>query len=461
MAKLFNTPTEAIALRSLCSRDRHVSGTLLSRLDSTYFHLEEAQEAFAHIATYFGKKGEAPAFKLVCEDLGLSEDAREFLRSAEAAAKNVDQASQLVNSLNTYRQTRIFYKLAKTLIRNLEDTKIDPGKLVELIGNALSKAQLRKAEDAVIVNIGRDSNIREILAEILYEEENDDCIPTGFKTFDSVNGGFFRGSLVTIGGNSGGGKSIVANQLNTNQASLGYKTTLVPLEMSAKEMVSRTASGVSGMSSIDIFLKRLASGEKDLVWKRMMRADKRIAAAGGRYSIFKPKEDLSIEELMAALHSLVSDVIYIDYISLLKGADGEDQWRKLGQIARFGKIYAESHNKVVVLLAQVNDEGKLRYSQAVKEHSSLSMVFVATKETKEKGYLNVELQKSRNQVDRPFTLRIEYAKMQVRDLEPEELQRLEGDRRTKKPGDKSRPAGKNASPTDGNSADYVPDLTDN
>ena len=196
-----------------------------------------------------------------------------------------------------------------------------------------------------------------------------------------------------------------------------------------------------------------------MVWKRFIRHDKRIAAAGGRYTIFKPKEDLTIEELMASLHTYKSDVIYVDYITLLKGADGDDQWRKLGQIARFSKIYAENYNKVVVLLAQVTDEGKLRYSQTIKEHTSLSLTFVATKETKEKGYLNIEVPKSRNQVDRPFTLRIDYAKMQVRDLEPEELQKLEGDRRAKPERGGKPVAG--ASPRDGKPSDYqVPDLTE-
>lgn len=459
MAKLFNAPTEAIALRSMCSQDTKISGTLLAGLSVDFFHTEEAQEVHRRITGHFSKKGEPPSWKIVCEDLGLSEDARDFLRSAEGVAKTTKQANDVIESLNTYRQTRVFYKLAKSLLRNLEQPQIDPVKLNELIGLALSKSYLHKAEQSIVLHMGRDSNVRELLEEILYSEDDKNCIPTGFKTFDAVNGGLFRGSLVLCAGSTGSGKSILANQLNLNQASLGYKTTLVPLEMTAEEMLSRTASSISGHSSIDIFLKRLATGERDQVWKRVVRADKRIAAANGRYTVFKPREDLTVEELMASLHTFNSDVIYIDYITLLKDADGEDQWRKLGQIARFGKIYAENHNKVVVMLCQVSEEGRLRYSQTMKEHASLMMAFVATKETKEKGYLNIELQKSRNQVDRPFTLRIDYAKMQVRDLEPEEMQRLQGDVKSK---DAKVAAGKTApKPKDGTAADYSPpDLTE-
>lgn len=249
--------------------------------------------------------------------------------------------------------------------------------------------------------------------------------------------------------------SIVANQLNINQATMGYKTSLVPLEMSSQEMISRTMSSVTGYSSIDIFLKRLASGERDEIYKRMCRQDKKIAAAGGRYTVFKPKEDLSIEELLASIHSLNADVTYIDYIGLLAGADGDDQWRKLGQIARFGKIYAENHNKVLVLLAQINEEGKLRYSQAIKEHSSLAWTFVATKESKEKGYLNIEMLKSRNQVQKPFTLGIDYSRMHVYDLKPEDQERLD-----QEPKDRSKGASKKSSHKEGKASDYAPDLSE-
>ncbi len=450
MAKLFNAPTEAVALRSMCSKDPKVSGALLARLSDEHFHTDEGQEVHTRIRNYFNKKGNVPAFKLLCEDIGLSEDARDFLRSADGVAKNTGQVDQLFDNLNRYRQTRLYYRLTKSIMKHLEQPKVDPEEMNNMIGEVLARAQLRRSEAAQIVNIGRDSNLREILTEVLYGENNDNCIPTGFKTFDRPNGGFFRGSLVTIGGTSGGGKSVVANQLAFNQASFGYKSTLVPLEMSIDEMISRGASTASGFSSIDIFLKKLADDERDTIWRRYMKKDRAIRNAGGRMTLFKPKEDMSIEELMNALHSIKTDVIYIDYITLLKGADGDDQWRKLGQIARFGKIHAESYNKVVVMLAQINEEGKLRYSQAVKEHSSLAWTFVATKESKEKGYLNIEMLKSRNQVDRPFTLRIEYDKMRVRDLDESELQKMAGEER------KDRKSKKSSKSRDGKADDYTP-----
>ena len=443
-------------MKSLCSRDTKISGLILSRVDGSYFHTEEGKEAFERVQSYFTKKGEPPSYKLLCEDVSLSDSSREFLRNADGLAKSTRQAEQLLESLNEYRKTRLYYSLAKRVLAHLEQPKIDAEKLEMIVARSVSKIQLRRAGESEVLHMGKDSNIQEMLEEILYGEDNDNCIPSGFATFDKVNGGFFRGSLVTIGGTSGGGKSVMANQLSLNQATMGYKTNMIPLEMSTMEMMSRSMSNLSGYSSIDIFLRRLAKAEKDEIYKKFRRADRKIATAGGRYTIFKPKEDLSIEELMSAVHSFNADVTYVDYITLLKGADGDDQWRKLGQIARFGKIYAENYNKVIVLLAQINEEGKLRYSQAIKEHSSLAWTFVATKESKEKGYLNIDTLKSRNQVAKPFTLGIDYSKMTIFDLKPEDQERL--DQEPKETATKG--GARNSKHREVSSSSYAPDLSE-
>lgn len=455
MARLYSSPTEAIALRSMCSRDRTVSGYVYSQVDESAFYNDESIEAFGRIRTHIGKHGEPPAFKLLCEDLALSEGARDFLKLAEGQAKTVEQAEQVVSNLDKYRKTRLMYNLGKGLLQKLEAPKIDPDEVLEIVSRRIAKISTRRSLEESIFNVGRDSNTRPIVEEILYGEDNDQCIPTGFKTFDRVNGGFFRGSLVTIGGATGAGKSVMINQLAKNQALMGYKVNVVPLEMSHVEMLSRLIANAAGVDNTKVLLKRLATGEKDEAFKQWQRFERKVERNGGRLTIFKPKEDLTIESLMAAIHSYNADITYIDYISLLKGADGEDQWRQLGAIGRFAKIYAESHNKVMALAAQVNEEGKLRYSKAVGEHSSTAFSFVATKESREKGYLNVEMFKARNQTMMNFTLGVNYSSMQIHDLTPEELEARLPDR-NKKPGGKET-AGEGKRPK---TQDSLPDLTE-
>lgn len=265
--------------------------------------------------------------------------------------------------------------------------------------------------------------------------------------------------------------SLLMNQLALNQARGGYKVLVVPLEMDEREITGRMIANVSGLDNTKILLKRNASGESDMAWRKWSRFEKKVRAAGGRLTIFKPKEDMTIQEIMAAIHSYNADAIYIDYISLLKGADGEDQWRQLGAIARYGKIYAGNHNKVVALLAQVGEDGRLRYSQAVKEHASLAWSFVANKETRELGYISIEQFKARNQVMFPFTLKVDYSTQRVRDLAPEEIDNLQTAESNQAQG-KARKGFKNyqgkgknigepaRAPKEGKSSDYMPDLAE-
>ncbi len=250
--------------------------------------------------------------------------------------------------------------------------------------------------------------------------------------------------------------SMVLNNICLNQAKMGYKVLSVTLEMTVGELLARSIARVAHLDNTKVILRRLASGEREEANRKIKRMDRLIAKKGGRYTMFQPMQDMAIEEIMAAVHSFGADAVYIDYISLLKGADGDDQWRVLGQIARFGKVYAGNHNKVMGLLAQVNEDGRLRYSQAVKEHSSLAWTFNATKQSKELGYLNFEHLKARNQDGRPFTMKVDYATQAVSDFDKDELSSLmdkTGGKKTSKYKDLDGAPVKR-----GKSSDYMPDL---
>lgn len=257
--------------------------------------------------------------------------------------------------------------------------------------------------------------------------------------------------------------SLISNQLAMNQASIGYKINLVPLEMTETEMLSRSVANISGIESSKIQLRRMADAEKELAHKRWKRFERRMVKAGGRLTIFKPQADMRIEEVMAALHSISSDVIYIDYVGLLKGTDGDDQWRQLGNIARYGKIHASNTNKSVVLLCQVTEDGVVRYSRTMTEHANTSWIFTATKETREKGFLRVEMTKGRNERMITFVLKVDYSTQKATDMTPEELDELaaasssnSGNTGPRKKTSKREGKGREKNNED---ADYLPDLT--
>lgn len=453
MAKLFNTRMELLAIRSMCSPRREVSGHLIASLNESFFHTEACTEALELIHKDFRDHSTVPPFKQLVEDIRLSDATRELLVEADNPVKDLTAAKSVVNSLSRLRKVRMVYLMAREVMEKIEKAKVDENDLLDGISRQMTQIHASHMSEADVITFGENGNALEEVYEILYGEDNDAVIPTGFDTWDNRNGGFFRGSLVVLGGASGAGKSILANQLSKNQAGLGFGVDIVPLEMSGHEMVSRTISSESGFDSIDINLKRLSTNDRNLAFKRMKRFNRRVAQAGGRLTVFKPRQDMSMEELIAALNSMNSDVMYLDYISLLKGVGGDDAWQKLGEVARIAKLHAEHTNKVMVLLAQVSEEGKIRYSQAIKEHASVMWTFVATEESREKGFLHIDTGKSRNQIRFPFTLKIKYATTSVHDLSPDELQLLDNERAARKSARKSN---RRAAPGEGNAETSKP-----
>lgn len=416
MARIVSVRAELAVLRGMCSRNKTVAGTLLSSIDASYFYSKESVELYEAIKRYMGENGESPTYRLLLEDPDVSEEARSHMRDSQVTVQTVAEATKACRILNKYRQTRGLFNLAAHIGESLKGTKLDVDSLMQEAATAVNVIRSKRSTEDSFVHFGKNNSSNKLVSSILYDDNSEDTIPTGIDSFDKVAGGLARGSLFTIGANSGAGKSTVASALAVNMASMGYKVLLVPLEMSKREMTARIVANVTNTDLTKILLQRLASGERDLVYKRYRRWVKKVKEKGGRYTLFKPQEDMDIEEIMAAINAYECDVVIIDYISLLKGVDGDDQWRALGAVARYAKINAENMNRVNILLCQVNDEGKIKYARAISEHSSNSWIWVANKESKETGIMKIEQPKSRNSLSFPFLLKILYNVMRVEDI---------------------------------------------
>jgi replicative DNA helicase len=403
--KLASPSAELNVLRGLCHRDKKIAGAILSQIDEDYFYYPESKEIFTTIRKHMADSGSTPTYKLLINDLELSEEARTFLRDSSAVVTTIDEADKAAAILNRYRQARGLFNLAAHVNQAMQGSKVNLDELMQETATAINIVRSRKSTEDSFLHYGLNNNATAEVEDLLYGDHSASIIPTGLPEFDDVAGGFSRGAVVLLGAPSGCGKSLVAGVVAANMAERGYKVTLVPLEMSKREMTARILARVAKMDLTKILLQRMATGEKELVMKKYKKWAKKVKDKKGRLTIFKPKEDLTIEELMAALSAYDCDVKIIDYISLLKGTDGDDMWRKLSSIARYCKIHAEAEDCVVILLVQVDEDGKVRYSRGMAEHANNALIWSNKAEVKEKGIMKVEQIKSRNSEARPFFLR--------------------------------------------------------
>jgi len=432
MAKLVSTNIELAALRGMCSPNKAISGKLVAGLDETYFHNEEAIDAYKKITKCITEDGEPPSWSGLKEDPSLSEDTREFLGNLRVKIRKTGQVMSAIRILNRYRKLRGLYLLGEDVVNNLQAKRVDEEDMLERVSDTITKLRVNKSIKDLALHFGKGNNSYDLVKDMVYNDSDDHYIPSGFRDFDIRNGGFFLKSLITIAGSTGGGKSALSSQLAINWARLGIPTVLVPLEMSKEEQTGRILANLSGIDIRKILLKRLTKEEKEIVIQKYKKFVRRANKKGGRYTIFKPQQDMTIEEILSIVPVYGPKVIIVDYISLLKGVSDENQWLKLGNVARYCKIFASNNNCIIVLVAQLSEEGKVRYSRAISEHSDYAWYFMATKETKENEIMNIEQGKGRNAELFPFSLRAQLSTMRIGDLSREETEALSAKRNKEK-----------------------------
>lgn len=428
--RIVSLKTELATLRAMCHRDESIASVVITGTDESYFHSTESKEIYNACRRVFLDTGKAPAYRLVLEDPELSTESRQHFRDSTAVIGSKTEAMKAVRILNKYRQTRGLYMLAAHIGETIKKTKVNVDDLMGEVIDTISNIQASKINNNLFTHFGKSSNSSELVKNMLYADQQEHVIPTGVRDFDKEAGGFMRGSLVTLGATSGGGKSLLSNWLAMNQASMGYNVVVVPLEMSREEQAARVLANVSGIDVTRCLNnKRLSENEKALIYTKYKRWSLKVKNAGGRLSVFKPDRDMNIEEILTSVQTYGADVRYIDYVSLLKGMDGDDQWRALGAAGRYSKINAEVSNCVNVLLCQVSEDLKIRYARALSEHSSNSWLWVTPKAEREKdiGIIQIEQPKGRNNKVYPIRFGLEWAKMRGVNLDDQTTEAPEAD----------------------------------
>lgn len=422
MRKLSSAELEKKALRAMLSSSS-VGKSLIGSLNASHFVTEVGSAAFLRVQTYLKKHGDLPSWSALCDDPALSNIARGALKSYKSAPLKTKRGVDSVrDSLESYRKLRAINDLLKMGASALEHD----GTPVETVVDRVAKAyeSISQGDSTVeFHNIGTNANLHGVIKNIL-RGRAESFIPSGFLTFDAKYHGLPAGATV-VAAESGQGKSVMAQTLARNAAKAGYNVAFVGLEMTVEQMMMRELAFQSGLP-----LNRLLSAKKSLsatdrrkASKAFDRLNQVIKKAGGKLSFLSNVSGLSIEALLATCRTRGFQMIVIDYIGLMEGTDGDDQAKALGRIARAAHSWGLANKSVVVLCAQLSEEGKLRYSKAVGEHAALAWIWQRTSLDKDNNLLTVRQPKGRMQGNDSFSLFADLGAMTIRDLTGEEVRR--------------------------------------
>jgi replicative DNA helicase len=419
---LFNAELEELALVSLVKGEGLVRDVLFGHLREEHFFTSFGKEVFSRIKFLLKEKNLLPSEVSVIGDHTISENSKVVIKNSEfllneTFLKTQHEVLTLTSQLDHWCRLRKLHQVHTLSGEALVNTNRDINSTISTLTNKLYEINTNSESFSSSITKLTDDSTLHLIKDKIFAKRTDQCIPTGFKQFDQANIGLPRGGLTVLAGQTGGGKSLMALTMVKHMALSGFKACLVSLEMNEIELLERRFSSVTG---IPIALLRqsekLTEQDKEAATFKFEEYQKSMKQAGGVEDYKCRLNDLTVEELLYGLKPYGYDVIVIDYLGLLKGVDGDDQWRRLSEAARFCKIFAEENNINIIALAQLSKDGEIRYSRGILEHANNSFSWVSDKRTKETGIIEVEQKKNRTGKTSNFFLEVDFTCMTMKDL---------------------------------------------
>jgi replicative DNA helicase len=200
-----------------------------------------------------------------------------------------------------------------------------------------------------------ESIVREMDAEEA-RGEPPELFPTGLRPLDQhLAGGFHRGELGVIAGETGGGKSALMIQVAATVAEEGQRVLYLSLEMPRRDVLRRIAAAASGCPPHHEKFKS--------------------ALCSAQVLPLTIHDDLSdLCEILAAIRGAARNpkapaaLVCVDYLQLIE-APGDTRELALSETARRLKSIALRESVAILTASQLNESGALRESRAIGHHA--------------------------------------------------------------------------------------------
>lgn len=179
-------------------------------------------------------------------------------------------------------------------------------------------------------------------------------LSTGFERLDEVLGGFVEGTLVTIGGRTGMGKTAFAFNFLRN---LAIEKNIPSLYISL-ESTEQLCTNMLIACTLNIKYRGLLSGQ--LVAEEWEKMDKGLPRIANAPVYLDTKSTYTIDDICKTVEESVQEhqikVVFIDYLQLIFAKTGftENRYLELNYITRKLKALAKEFNITIVLLSQLN-----------------------------------------------------------------------------------------------------------
>lgn len=225
--------------------------------------------------------------------------------------------------------------------------------MAENLSKKLSYKHIQKASDEIIQYIDqrRKGTIR--------------SLKTRWNKLNRViAGGMEWGTIVTIAGMSGSGKSSIANELETSLFDFNPNEEFSVLSFNF-EMLSMKQVGRKISSKLDITASSLYSGNEKLTDDSFEKAKFIVEDTINTYDIYYVDVPGNVEEIYNTIHEFhmkeqgkkgpfYGSVVFLDHTLLTKGAQGASEREILTKLYKMFMLIKKELKIIIVVLSQLN-----------------------------------------------------------------------------------------------------------
>jgi replicative DNA helicase len=274
-----------------------------------------------------------------------------------------------IGALMRCEASRRLYKLGQRLSGSAFDLTSD---IEENLANA--RAEL----DAVSVEPDREETslayfLKQAVLELEGHSASPDVIEFGLG-LDPVAGPFMRGDLIVIAAETKGGKSAIAGNIVENVASAGNRCLVFSLEMTGVQTAERM---LASQARVDIRSMKMRMRMRH---EMQFTSQDTIELARMEDSIARMRDwPVDIITKKGSVAAMSAEIIrrkpalaVVDYAQLTEGIrkGNDNREREVASISSTLKRAAGFANCAVILLSQLNEDGKLRESRALGQDAN-------------------------------------------------------------------------------------------
>jgi len=420
MHRFFDKDIELKAMLSMLASSDNIRLKILNHIKLDHFGYSTVQQIYQVLLDVMTKSTALPTIETFCRTPGLPENTIELLVTQDAVT-NDDDATHLIDILSYYRRIR---KLAEfqantaNAMSALDDTEaLDIDSIMGDMEKTMLDMRSSSVEEAKMFHLGSGFNSPELYNNILNVERSN-LIPSTFNNFDKIVKGFGPNDLLFLASHAKGGKSIVALNMCIRMYLRHNKDVcFITLEMPPEEIADRLFSHISGVKYSKIRQRICTPPELKTIQVAYNSFIEHGRKNNCRFTIQSPV-DFTIRDLRLKIKPMRYNIICLDYINLLSGLPEKmAKWEKLDEWSRELKKLTIEMNAFFIVPAQMNADGDIRYSKALKEHATNIWTWFYGEGEKTSGCIEVNQLVTRGWGFFPFKLAPDFDFMKIEDYD--------------------------------------------